>query len=267
MAKDTNIPWTDHTFNGWIGCNKVSTGCKNCYAENLNNRFKYATEGWGKGRPRHRTSPDNWRQPLVWDRKAAASGVRRKVFCASMADVFDEEVPVGWRSDLFDLINKTPNLDWLLLTKRPEYAVKFSGELVLLPNVWMGVTVETQEMANQRSPILLSIPAAKRFMSIEPMLGSVDLRSWLNKPWCPTHDYDSGFCLQDCGDWRRIEWVICGGETGHHARNMDPAWVRAIRDQCLENNVPFFFKQWGGAKGHDAQLDGQEWQQFPGDVK
>lgn len=257
MGKTTEISWCDSTFNPWIGCTKVSPACTNCYAETLMHRW--GKDLWGKGQPRQRTSAANWKQPLAWEKQAAATGIRRKVFCGSLCDWLDAEVPIEWLADLLDLIRQTPNLDWLLLTKRPElwgericgatgywgyegqighcgatdaWAFGFDWLHFRFPaNVWIGATVENQEMADKRIPELLKIPARVRFLSCEPLLGPVDL-------------------LNPCGS--KVFWigagvhlVICGGEGGPHARPMHPDWARSLRDQCKAAGVPFFFKQWG----------------------
>ena len=231
MAENSKIEWCDHTFNPWIGCQKVGPGCDNCYAEAQQKRFGNDVY-FGVGNARRRTRPANWKLPLKWNRKAEKEGVRYRVFCASLADVFDNAVPDQWRIDLFNLIESTPHLDWLLLTKRignVQKMLKTSDWLAGQKNVWLGVTVENQEMADKRIPLLLATPAAKRFISMEPLLGSVDI----------VHAFDwpaPGVC---------IDWVIVGGESGQNARPMHPDWVRTVRDQCAIAHVPFMFKQWG----------------------
>ena len=276
--ENSKIEWTDHTFNPWIGCTKVSAGCKNCYAETLMDKI-WNKAKWGKGQKRILISEKNWNLPLKWDKEAAKEGVRKKVFCASLADVFDEEVPDRWRIILFDLITQTQNLDWLLLTKRPEKAKSFFDEYGFnedngfFKNVWIGTSVENQKTANERIPILAQIPAKFRFLSCEPLLENVDLnlQEYQRHP-----EYAWG-----------IDWVIVGGESGNDARHMNIDWVRSIKDQCLEYDVSFFFKQWGeyypncfldengnriestiwydkiGKKKSGRLLDGQEWNQFP----
>ena len=183
MAENTAIEWADHTFNPWTGCTKVSPACDHCYAESWAKRS--GTVRWGPGEPRRRTTDANWRLPLKWNAQAQRDGRRFRVFCASLADVFDNEVPTAWRVDLFRLIEVTPNLDWLLLTKRIGNAAKMmflarGGYLPMLPNLWLGATVVTQEEADRDVPKLLAVPARVRFLSIEPMLGPIDLRRWLH---------------------------------------------------------------------------------------
>ena len=248
MAEKTGIAWTDSTFNPWIGCTKVGPGCDNCYAEQrMDRRLKVVT--WGAGQPRNATSPRNWSLPRKWQREAAAfeatHGRRQRVFCASLGDVFDNKVPDEWRSDLWALIAATPHLDWLLLTKRPQNIAKMlprmasrPGMMWPWPNVWIGTTVENQDEANRRIPHLLAVPAVKRFLSCEPLLGPVDLREvWASMPSGGKSLYDT---LQGS---TRIDWVICGGESGPNTRPMHPDWARSLRDQCQAAGVPFFFKQ------------------------
>lgn len=263
MVENSKIQWTDHTFNPWIGCTKVSPGCTNCYAETQRKRFGH--DEWGHGKPRTRTSAANWRKPLAWDKAAAAAGVRHRVFCASLADWLDPEVPAEWLADLLGLIDATPNLDWLLLTKRPELwrdrlkhvaaMATTDGEPAegaLLadywlggdppPHVWIGATVEDQKRADERIPHLLSIPARVRFLSCEPLLESVDL--W---PSFSVADHDgelSGPRVKLDGS-PSIDWVIVGGESGPRARPFDIAWARSIVAQCREAVVAAFVKQLG----------------------
>jgi len=269
MTANSKIEWTDHTFNPWIGCTNVSPGCDNCYAEALDRRWAGGTRPlrWGAGVARTRTSAANWRSPLRWNAQAVREGRRFRVFCASMADVFDNEVPIEWRVDLFRLIERTPALDWLILTKRIGNAAKMmfvarGGHLPLQQNVWLGATIVNQEEADRDIPKLLATPARIRFLSIEPMLGPIDLTRLPLAEGCAS---------ECCGQWRldvlkgvsfcgdvprdpadetdeaesRIDWVICGGESGRGARPMHPDWPRSLRVQCVREGVPFFFKQWG----------------------
>lgn len=225
MAETTKIQWTDATFNPWIGCTKVSLGCDNCYAEALMDH-RYHRVQWGPKQDRVRTSAANWRLPIRWNNQAAARGIRQRVFCASLADVFDNQVPDEWRNDLWKLIQATSHLDWLLLTKRPQNIAKmlpagmfhFGGPW---PNVWLGVTAENKEEAGRRISYLQSVPAAVRFLSCEPLIEEIE------------------------PNLRGISWVICGGESGLRAkvRHMDLDWARLLRDQCATAGVPYFFKQ------------------------
>jgi protein gp37 len=243
MGKDSKIEWTHHTFNPWIGCTKVSDGCKNCYAETLDKRF--GRNNWGPNAMRTRTSRAYWDQTFKWNKKAEQEGVRYRVFCASMADVFERHnlpdvnaLLDVYRLDLFFVIERTPHLDWLLLTKRPENIMGMVPDswLKKFPsNVWIGTSVENQEQADNRIRELLKVPASIRFLSIEPLLGPIDLIGSDNQS-SALHPYE---------DDNKINWVIVGGESGHHARPMLPNWVRSLRDQCVSAGVPFFFKQWG----------------------
>lgn len=274
MAENSGISWTHHTFNCWKGCRKVSPACKNCYAESFAKRF-----GEDFGGRRILTGDSYWKQPLKWNREAEKTGVRYRVFCASLADVFEEwngpihdskgaELRISedgritdcidWtrpltasdvRTRLFELIDATPNLDWMLLTKRPENILKMWPEptnnaLSPFPNkrynVWLGTTVENQQYADKRIPELLKCRdlAPVLFLSCEPLLGPVDLQRYL--------------FVGDEGGWEYagsprgfINWVIAGGESGPNARPSHPDWFRSLRDQCQAANVPFHFKQWG----------------------
>ncbi|HDR9026900.1 TPA: phage Gp37/Gp68 family protein [Burkholderia vietnamiensis] len=268
MSANTTIEWCDHTFNPWEGCQKVGLGCDHCYAETRNARFAGGTAvNWGPGAPRRRTSPANWRKPLAWNAAHAeffaVHGRRQRVFCASLADVFDNAVDPAWRADLFDLIERTPNLDWLLLTKRIGNVMSMVSEAAqyqfdldrlekprLHDNVWIGATIVNQAEADRDIPKLLAVPARVRFLSMEPLLGPVDL--------C-TIDIDGHSeiypltgttgCTDDDGnpaaDMPALDWVIVGGESGVDARPMHPDWARDLRDQCADAGVPFLFKQWG----------------------
>ena len=265
MAERTRIAWTDHTFNPWIGCQAVSPGCENCYAETLTNRRGWTQ--WGPEGQRVRTSEGYWKQPVRWERRAAESGERERVFCASLADVFDNQAPEGGREDLWELIRRTPHLDWQLLTKRPQ-----NMEEMLPPdwqegyaNVWLGVSAEDQVEYDRRWPLLAATPAALRFVSYEPALGALTLREHGSKP----------------------DWLIWGGESGKGARPPEAAWMRNITQECVEAGIPVFGKQWGHYKANPlvsetgillrdarlmdprengkggALLDGRMWREFP----
>lgn len=228
MGKFTGISWCDHTFNPWRGCVKVSEACRYCYAERESNIS--APGLWGADAERRVSSEKIWRDPIHWNTTAKKAGVRRRVFCASMADVFEDRRDLdSHRARLWALIHNTTSLDWLLLTKRPETILqlvpKSWDELGFPPNVWVGTSIENQRAFDERSPHLLNIQSGVRFISCEPLLGPLDLD------------------LQRLG--RRIEWVIVGGESGPSARPMHPDWARSLRDQCAANEVAFHFKQWG----------------------
>lgn len=304
--ENSKIEWTDHTFNPWTGCTKVSDGCKNCYAEALMDK-RFGTVQWGPQGTRKRTSAANWRKPVQWNRNAASfvecdtcgwrgdksnhcphcfgyncSPARQRVFCASLADVFEDRPElVEWRRDLVVMMEQTPNLDWLLLTKRPENVTRMIADTITIDpavwwesmrNVWIGASVENQEQADKRIPHLLNIPPRVRFLSMEPLLGPVDFRRV------------PGFNRMglDLSGW----WAIVGGESGPNARPMHPDWVRSILGQCKAAGIPFFFKQWGewlaspqvqprditgdttcmirvGKKTAGRLLDGREWSEYP----
>lgn len=230
MGKETRIEWTHHTFNPWWGCVKVSAACDNCYAETWAKRLG---EGlWGPNTPRRFFGDAHWKEPLKWDREAASEKTRRRVFCASMADVFENRPDlIAPRHRLLDLIAETPNLDWLLLTKRIHLVRKQLPKGYEFPkNVWLGTTVEDQATAKKRIKYLLEFSSPSvRFLSCEPLLSALDLSEYLVK--------------NEKGN--RIDWVIAGGESGPRSRPMDPAWPSALQRQCAKAKVPFHFKQWG----------------------
>ncbi|MFA5943153.1 MAG: DUF5131 family protein [Candidatus Thermoplasmatota archaeon] len=257
MGETTAIAWTDSTFNPWVGCSKVSPGCTNCYAAAQSKR-------WGKDfSKRTRTSEANWKKPLAWNKAAQKEGVRRKVFCGSLCDVFDPTVPTCWRGDLFKLIEDTPGLDWLLLTKRPEHFNDMAVTHGWPANVWLGVTVENQEQAERRIPLLVAQSAAVRFLSLEPLLGPVDLSRWLDED-------ETGFVTD-------LHWLIIGGESGPKARPFNLSWARSLileaRGARYEPAV--FVKQLGavpvqGTHGHLLLADkghGGDIDEFPPDLR
>lgn len=264
MSENTKIEWADHTFNPWTGCTKVSPACDHCYAEAWSKRAGAKVGKWGPGAVRVRTTKANWQMPLKWNAQAEREGRRFRVFCASLADVFDNEVPAQWQRDLFELIAATPHLDWLLLTKRIGNARAMLNEVVddlshgintwdelPWPGVWIGATVCNQLEADRDIPKLLATPAAVRFLSIEPMLGPIELGLQCEN-WSDDIVMDPETGARDCcracdytGIGNAIDWVICGGESGSGARPMHPDWARSLRDQCAATGVPFLFKQWG----------------------
>lgn len=249
---------------------KVSEGCKNCYAETLDNRWKGGH--WGPGSDRRSMSDSYWGQPVKWNAAAQKAGMPAKVFCASMADIFENHPDVfQWRRRLFDIIEETPFLIWQLLTKRPENIMGLISEHwneedpldEFPPNVWIGASVENQKAADERIPHLLKVPAAVKFLSCEPLLGPLDLTEYMTltdsnatgtavaeeRGW-GYDNWSGGFSgpgvSDSCYDAHcGILWVIAGGESGTHARPMHPDWARSLRDQCALVGVPFFFKQWG----------------------
>ncbi|WP_046238278.1 DUF5131 family protein, partial [Delftia tsuruhatensis] len=230
MSENSKIEWTDHTFNPWEGCQKVGPGCDHCYAETRNARFAGGQAvNWGPGAPRRRTSPVTWAVPRRWNAQADAfmvqHGRRQRVFCASLADMFDNAVDPQWRADLFTLIHQTPNLDWLLLTKRIGNVIPMMAELVhdkdqdlpwldMMPlsNVWIGATITSQAEADRDIPKLLAVPARVRFLSMEPLLGPVSFRwaSWVDR--ARMHSERGGKNHLD--GLQGIDWVIAGGESG-----------------------------------------------------
>lgn len=228
MGKQTGISWCDHTWNPWVGCAKVSDGCKFCYAEaDMDHRRHFAK--WGPNGSRVRTSPTYWKQPIAWDKEAARDGIRRKVFCASLADVFEDFPGLDdYRDDLWNLIGRCKNLDWLILTKRPENIRRMLpvedqvGMSCHWPHIWLGTSAEDQETFDTRRLWLASAPAALRFLSIEPLLGPIRSESW-----------------------HRIDWVILGGESGPKARPCHLEWLRSIKGDCERARVPVFVKQLG----------------------
>ncbi|CAB3807013.1 DUF5131 family protein [Pararobbsia alpina] len=230
MGKDSRIEWTHHTFNPWWGCVKVSAACDHCYAETWAKRL--GEDLWGPHTARRFFSEAHWKEPIKWDKDAAQEKVRRRVFCASMADVFENRPDlVAERRRLLDLIGQTPNLDWLLLTKRIHLVRKQLPKGYDFPkNVWLGTTVENQTEARKRIKYLLEFSSPSvRFLSCEPLLSAVDLSEYLVRN-------DKG---------TRVDWVIVGGESGAGSRPMDPAWPVALQRQCAQAKVPFHFKQWG----------------------
>lgn len=295
MAKNSNIAWTTHTFNPWIGCTKVSPGCKNCYAETLDkNRFSKTVGGgtkdkpishWGKGAPRYRTSTSLWNQPRKWNTEVEAHPDYRARVFPSLLDWLDEEAPAEWLADFLELIHETPNLDWLLLTKRPknfEEQIACASEnlhpegniasewLSGRPpeNVWIGVSVEDQKRADERIPQLLRIPAKVRFLSVEPLLGPVDLK-WIENDGYKLNclmgrQTDMGRPCEDFG--AKVDWVIVGGESGAGRRDCTHHAIENVAMQCQAGDVPVFVKQDCAAKpGLQGRISNDTWslKQFP----
>lgn len=227
MAENTSIEWCNHTFNPWIGCTKVSPACDNCYAERLMDT-RMGRAKWGAGNPRVRTSEANWREPLKWQRRAERDGTRPFVFCASLADVFDNEVPEEWRADLFKLIEATPNLVWLLLTKRIGNVQKMMIGRDWPANAALGATMCNQDEFYRDAPKLANagekLASLFTFGSFEPLLGPIQLDAFTP------------------------DWVIVGGESGSNARPMHPSWPRDMQRDCAKwlPGTVFNFKQMGG---------------------
>jgi protein gp37 len=230
MGETTAINWCHSTFNPWVGCVQIDQACLNCYAAAIDKRTGGAH--WGKTAPRQVTSEKYWRQPILWNRAAVQAGERRRVFCGSMCDWADKDAPKGVVAQVFDLIRKTPQLDWLMLSKRADRIAsllpKDWGDG--FPNVWLGVTVGNVK-GLWRADTLREIPAVVRFLSVEPLLED------LKRP-----------------DFRGIDWVIAGGESGGRCRPMDPAWARAVRDSTHLAGGAFWMKQLGGFPNARHQL-------------
>lgn len=262
MAEKTDISWCDGTFNPWWGCAKVSAACDFCYAERDSKRFAAGQVLWGVDAERRVFGDKHWDQPLLWNRRpffeCSACGARggdkavgyqrvckkcgsadikparMRVFCASMADVFDKNAPIGARERLWKLIEATPSLDWLLLTKR------IGNARTMLPEAWLeaewpgnvrvGITVIDQTEFDRDVPKLVSLDCPN-FLSIEPMLGPIDMRAEL--------------VGRKVSFTSPLNWCIAGGESGTNARPLHPDWLRGLRDQCATAGVPFHFKQWG----------------------
>lgn len=268
MSEKTEIGWVNRflpdgrvipggTFNIVWGCEKVSPACKNCYAETWANRMGY---GWGKA-PRRVLSDNYWKQPVAWNRKAGEMGEVKLVFCSSMADVFEDHPTVNeQRKKLWELIDSTPWLTWLLLTKRPQnIRSMYPSEWLEKPphNVWPGASAENQEWLDRRLGDLLSVPAVLRFLSGEPLLGPLRFPTGALSGYCGTPCDD---LLQDygceCSDKQgedqpgplpRIGWIIGGGESGTKPRKTEIDWFRQLRDQCEAEGASFFMKQMGTA--------------------
>ena len=262
MGANSKTEWCSHTFNPWCGCTKVSAGCAHCYADAMSVRNPGVLGVWGPSGTRVIAAESYWRQPIAWDKAAKEAGERHRVFCGSLMDVFEgpetmpqESIKPVWsaRRRLFKLIQKTTNLDWLLLTKRPENILPAIRDAIetgddpdfdynaagdpngldvaplseLFPNLWLGTSIEDQKTADKRIVELLKCPAVVRFLSIEPMLGPITLR----------HEWMAGLLDDMLNPRPRIDWVIVGGESGPHARPMHPDWARSIRDQCVAAGV------------------------------
>lgn len=281
---ETSIEWCTrdgvqgYSFNPWWGCQRVSPGCGlgksvgGCYAETFSKRL--GLKVWGPQAPRRFFGAEHWKKPRSWNRKAERERTRPLVFCASMADVFEDRSDLLLeRERLFALIAETPRLVWLLLTKRPQSIKRMVPWGTQWPeNVWIGTTVEDQKRADERLPHLVRCPASVRFVSAEPLLEAVDVSFWLGGRrlektdgggWMRHPDPDIG---KHGGTWWfGVDWLIAGAESGHGPRPMDDDWVRSLRDQCARNRVPFFFKQ--KLEGREVvslpMLDGRQHAAFP----
>ena len=223
MAKNTKIQWTDHTFNPWLGCQKTSPGCENCYAEQYASRF--SPGHWGPHRPRRAAAEITWTKPRHWNNAAARRGQRARVLCASLADVFDDQAPPELRDRLWQLVRQTPHLDWQILTKRPQNLPAMLPDDFPqdYPNLWLGISAENQELYNRRWPLLADAPATVRFVAYEPALGPLTILNHQRKP----------------------DWLIWAGESGRKARIMNAQWARNITGECRQLQIPVYAKQWG----------------------
>lgn len=242
MGRKTGIEWCNHTFNAAWGCTKVSPACKNCYADTLSARFGF--DVWGPDKERRVFAQKHWNEPLRWDRDAKKAGVQAKVFCSSMCDVFEDHPTVIQElTKLWPLIKQTPNLEWQLLTKRPERiltSLPADYSIENYPNIWFGTTVENNDYID-RADHLRAVPAKTRFISYEPACGPLDAISL-----------------------EGIHWLIFGGESGANFRPHNPQWARDIQARCKNEGVAFFYKQGSSFRsGEDDKLDGKEYKEFP----
>lgn len=266
MSNKSKIEWTDATWNPVTGCTKVSQGCKFCYAERDWSRLGHLPAFSGRQFTDVATHPERLRQPLSWKKP-------RRIFVNSMSDLFHESVPDSFIDEVFAIMAICPQHTFQILTKRPErmreylrygarqeligICAEYVGGLdrhlpdlsarwkLPLQNVWLGVSIENQQTADERIPLLLDTPAAVRWISAEPLLGPVDLMNCEHPNYSIPADYISG---QDsrCGDDQgTLDWVVVGGESGPKARPTHPSWAETLRDQCAAASVPFLFKQWG----------------------
>lgn len=259
MAENTGIEWAKHTFNPWLGCTKVGPGCDHCYAEALAKRTGWKSL-WGPHAPRRRTK--DWSGPRKWQREAVATGERPWVFSASMADIFDNQVPPEWRADYWQLVRETPNLNWIIVTKRIGNVQDMVPADWPFPHVGLVSTIVNQTEADRDIPKLLATPAAWRGISAEPLLGPIMLDDIVIQEKVGEHHINALFCEEHPEDCEgpmgstTLDWVIVGGESGANARPMHPEWARSIRDQCAAAEVPFFFKQWGAHAPASVVLPG-----------
>jgi len=314
MGSTTAIEWADRTFNPWSGCQKVSPACANCYAEKSPGSVFRGVK-WGPDAERVVSADSTWKNPLRWNRKAERDGTSPRVFCGSLCDVFEARDDLDeHRARLWDIIEQTPRLTWLLLTKRPEQIKRrvpiewwcdkqdegggwYSKVPIEWPsNVWIGCTVEDQQRADERIPHILRIPSPVRFLSMEPLLGPVDLSGIYDPDADDRYFGGDGYFPPPAEPM--VQWVITGGESGPKARPSHPDWFRSLRDQCQAAGVAYFHKQHGefgptpdksedvrrrlpfgrgtdememglggwvraGKKAAGTLLDGREWRELP----
>jgi len=277
----TKIEWAEETWNPVTGCSPISEGCQHCWAKRMAKRLA-GRFGYPRDDPfRVTLHPDKLEQPLHWKKP-------RLIFVCSMSDFFHPAIPFEYQNAILRVIRRCPQHTFMILTKRAEQLAMWDHICGWdpLPNLWLGVTVENQQRAEERIPILLQTPAIVHFVSVEPCLSAIDLTPWLGScPECGGSGYvaDGYGGGEFCGCNGPLDWVICGGETGPGARPMQPKWVRSLRDQCQKVGVPFFFKQWGeyapvfdsctsensytmmrlGKKDAGRELDGRIWDEYP----
>lgn len=263
----TNISWTDRTWNCIHGCSKVSSGCAHCYAETISLKFGLTKLAWTKANASQNVllrydkldEPRHWRKPAM-------------VFVNSMSDLFHELVPDDFIKAVFETMEACPQHTFQVLTKRAwrmePWCQKYQAEP--LPNVWLGVSVENQAMAQIRIPQLLKTPSAVRWLSCEPLLDALDLSDYLqemaliNGEWRVRKAFIDRTQVASYETRPGLDWVVCGGESGKERREMDEAWALSLRDQCLSAEVPFFFKQHSAFKSEQNPfLEGVEWRQMP----
>lgn len=247
MSDNTAIEWADATWNPITGCSIVSPGCANCYAMRLaGGRLRHHPTRAGLTKMSNagpvwtgevRFNESVLDQPLRWRRP-------RRIFVCAHGDLFHEAIPPKWQLLVWATMMRAEHHHFLVLTKRPERMRLFCDANAVLRNVWLGVSVEDQRAADVRIPVLLATPAARRWISAEPLLEAIDLnrRTFVR---CPNHDTAYGFCMQDCGDWIRLDWVVVGGESGSHCRECDIRWIRDIVRTCAAAGTPCFVKQLG----------------------
>lgn len=227
MAEETGISWAHGTFNPWWGCVEVSPACDNCYARTLAHRWGF--EVWGKAAPRRFFGEKHWNNPRRWNKRAGQEGVRRRIFCASMGDLFEARQDLDpWRAKLWKLIEETPNLDWLLLTKRPALMTQMTPWATWPANAWAGTTAEDQFWYDHRRPLLMKVPARIHWFSLEPLVGPIELGL-------------------DSMKGKKPDWMIVGGESGSlkEARPMRQEWAVSLREQCARHAIAYHFKQKG----------------------
>jgi protein gp37 len=245
MGSTSAIEWTEMTWNPVTGCDRVSPGCDHCYAQTLARRLKAMGSPRYQKDGRPRTSGPGFGVSMHWDKLEEPLGRMKPTvyFVNSMSDLFHDKVSDKFIHHVFDVMTSTSQHTYQVLTKRPRRMASFTAKREVPDNVWLGTSVENQEWAERRVPLLLQVPASVRFLSCEPLLGSVDLSNWIVS----------------------LSWVIVGGESGPGFRSMDADWARTLRDQCVAAGVPYFFKQWGGRtpKAGGRLLDDQTWDEMP----